>query len=271
MPSASSSEDGTPPAVSSHSNLVPEKYGSSTRPVRSRTRARWPAASELGAATRRCAGPATRSRGAYGSPGRPVPGDDRLALVGDADRADLLPAELLDDVEQGRPDGLPDLGRVVLDPAGPGEVLGELPVRRDRRPVVGEHGAAAHARRTGIDRDHDRHRREPNRAGRRRRMTSCQRLRVLVVCRGRCVGPVRGAAGRRRLRAWAVGVDRLAAARGAAAAPGGAGGALLGDLLAAAQHRHVPAELDQHDHERSGQDHADRQPRQRRSSGCRAW
>ena len=34
---------GTPPSLMSHSIFVPEKYGSSTRPVRSRTSGSWPA------------------------------------------------------------------------------------------------------------------------------------------------------------------------------------------------------------------------------------
>ena len=42
VPSARDSVTGTPPGPSNHSNLVPLKYGSSTRPVRRRTRSRAP-------------------------------------------------------------------------------------------------------------------------------------------------------------------------------------------------------------------------------------
>ena len=48
--------------------LVAEKYGSSTRPVRSRTAASCPAAFSARAARRRCGGPARRSRCATGRP-----------------------------------------------------------------------------------------------------------------------------------------------------------------------------------------------------------
>ena len=55
VPRARSSDTGTPPSPSSHSNLVPLKYGSSTRPVRRRTRssAPWAASSSHRAAVRR--------------------------------------------------------------------------------------------------------------------------------------------------------------------------------------------------------------------------
>ena len=53
-----------------------------------------------------------------------------LALVGDADGRDGLArlGKAAPDLGQGGQDGGPDLGRVVLDPARPGEVLGQLPV-----------------------------------------------------------------------------------------------------------------------------------------------
>ena len=53
----------------------------------------------------------------YGVARRAVPRHDRLALVGDADRRHGRGADLLDDVVQRRPHRVPDLGRVVLDPA----------------------------------------------------------------------------------------------------------------------------------------------------------
>ena len=124
---------GTPPSRSSHSNLVPLKYGSSTRPVRRRTRSRAPGGGELVAARRRAPvlphdGPAVRPAG------RAVPRHDRLALVGDADRRHGWRADLLDDVVAASP-GRPPRSRVASCSTQPGlrEVLGELAVRRRRR------------------------------------------------------------------------------------------------------------------------------------------
>ncbi len=76
--------------------------------------------------------------------GSPVDGSqthDRLALVGDADGLQLARAAagVLERLAGDRVRDLPDLGRVVLDPAGAREVLGELAVgaaraaRRRRR------------------------------------------------------------------------------------------------------------------------------------------
>ena len=66
--------------------------------------------------------------------GATVPHDDGLALVGDADRGDRFGRA---SATAARPsvagDGLPDLVGVVFDPAGLGEVLGELAVRRAER------------------------------------------------------------------------------------------------------------------------------------------
>ena len=132
----------TPPSCRSHSTLVPEKYGSSTRPVRSRTRSRWPGVAQLVAAGR--GAPVLPDDGPVAGPaGAAVPGHDRLALVGDAERGDRL-VQLGDELVGHGHDRGPDLGGVVLDPAGPGEVLGELLVavagraarsRRRRRPA----------------------------------------------------------------------------------------------------------------------------------------
>ena len=89
--------------------------------------------------------------GAVGLAGASVPRHDRLALVGDADRGDVVGADravdLGDDLAQRRQHRLPDLDGVVLDPARLGEVLGELAVAamlsrpsaktaRERTPVV---------------------------------------------------------------------------------------------------------------------------------------
>ena len=77
----------------------------------------------------RCGGPARRARGGPARRCR-VPGDDRLALVGDPDPRQVrgrtaASAERPDRDPAGH---LPDLGGVVLDPARPREVLLELAV-----------------------------------------------------------------------------------------------------------------------------------------------
>src|SRR5690606_7710841 len=62
--------------------------------------------------------------------GRAIPYDRRLALVGDADRRDVVAGDA--GVGEGDPDDgagvAPDLVRVVLDPAGLREVLAVLPL-----------------------------------------------------------------------------------------------------------------------------------------------
>ena len=59
------------------------------------------------------------------------------------------------DLGQGGPDGLPDLGGVVLDPARAGEVLGQLPVGDVGDPGLLVDGEGAHAGRARIDGDDD--------------------------------------------------------------------------------------------------------------------
>ena len=155
VPKARSGSASTPPSRSSHSSLVAEKYGSSTRPVVSRTSGRCPASrsSSQRAAVRRSCHTMARCSGA---PVDARPHDDGLALVGDADgrhrllerRAQL--AEHLDD--RG-----PDLVGVVLDPTRPREVLGELAVRPARRRALLVEGEGAHAGGPGIDGDDDAH------------------------------------------------------------------------------------------------------------------
>ena len=95
--------------------------------------------------------------------GGTVPDDCGLALVGDADGDDI--GRFGVGPGQRRPDDLagvgPDLVRVVLDPAGPGKVLGVLElVRRDRTSIVIDQQAAA-AGGALVDRDdipgHSRH------------------------------------------------------------------------------------------------------------------
>ena len=82
----------------------------------------------------------------YGFAGRAVPKDRRLTLVGDAERAELLRAQP-GPGEGARHHGLhlgPDLGGVVLHPAGFGKDLPVLAlVDGDDRPVLVEDDAAA--------------------------------------------------------------------------------------------------------------------------------
>ena len=70
-----------------------EKYGSSTRPVFSRTRGSCPAALSARAARRRCAGPARRWRGGAACRCARSHSAGRLALVGDADGGDVAAAQ----------------------------------------------------------------------------------------------------------------------------------------------------------------------------------
>jgi hypothetical protein len=89
-----------------------------------------------------------------GDAGASVPRDDRLALVGDTDRSDR-PAELRVQLGEHRARGVPDLRRVVLDPAGLGEVLGELAVGPAHRPAVAVDRERSDAGGAGVDRDDD--------------------------------------------------------------------------------------------------------------------
>ena len=140
---------------SSHSNLVPLKYGSSTSPVRRRTRSRAPCSAS---SSHRCA--VRRSCQTIAWPyGRPV---DRSHAT-TVSRWLVIPiaatdagAGSLDDLDQRRPSGIPDLDRVVLDPAGAREVLGELAVRRDAGRAVDRDRTAADPGRAGVDGDHAR-------------------------------------------------------------------------------------------------------------------
>jgi hypothetical protein len=62
--------------------------------------------------------------------GRRIPADDGLALAGDADRLELPGphARVVERLAGHRVRDVPDLRRIVLDPAGPREVLRELAV-----------------------------------------------------------------------------------------------------------------------------------------------
>ena len=155
VPSASCGPTGIWRSRSSHSNLVPEKYGSSTSPVRSRTIGRCPAAvssSQRAAVRRSCQTIAVP----YGAP-------DSRSQATTVSRWFVIPiaatlsrptrAITSDERRRHRP---PDLGGVVLDPARLRKMLRELLVRRHRGAAVDEHRTAAHARRAGVDRDHAR-------------------------------------------------------------------------------------------------------------------
>ena len=93
-----------------------------------------------------------------GCPVDAVEGHDGLALVGDADGGDRVARR-----SARRPptsarvarDGVPDLGGVVLDPAGAGEVLGQLPVGDVDDPGLLVDGQGAHPGRARIDGDDD--------------------------------------------------------------------------------------------------------------------
>jgi hypothetical protein len=84
-----------------------------------------------------------------------VPGDRRLALVGDADAGEVLPAHT-GVGERGVRDAtrdVPDLLSVVLDSAGAREVLPELGVRAPARASLGIEHEARRAGRALVDPD----------------------------------------------------------------------------------------------------------------------
>ena len=95
----------------------------STGRARARSRARTAARALRRGARRsapRCGGPARRSRGGAGAPVRAVPDDDRLALVGDADRGDgLARSRRVAAATSASVSSVarPDVVGVVLDPA----------------------------------------------------------------------------------------------------------------------------------------------------------
>ena len=67
--------------------------------------------------------------GGDGLAGFAVPEDDGFALVGDADGGDGGGAGFFEGLAGRFQDTLPDLGGVVFDPAGSGEMLGEFLLR----------------------------------------------------------------------------------------------------------------------------------------------
>ena len=82
-----------------------------------------------------------------------VEGDGRLALVGDADGDHVVArvAGLGGDVAQRRHRQVGDLGGVVLDLAGVGEVLAQLPVGGVHHPGLVVEGDRAHPCGAGIE------------------------------------------------------------------------------------------------------------------------
>ena len=133
---------------SSHSILVAEKYGSSISPVRSRMRSSSPA-SRSSSQRRGGAAVLPDERVVQRLARRRVPADDGLALVGDPDRLELagLQPRVLERLAGDRVRDLPDLRRVVLDPARLREVLGELAVAAaDALPLQVEHEAGGAGR-----------------------------------------------------------------------------------------------------------------------------
>ena len=135
--------------------FVAVKYGSSMRPVVARTMGRWPARSssaQMPAVRRSCQTMARCKRPAGGA----VEGDQRLALVGDADGRHGLAGvgEAASDLGQGGAHRVPDLDRIVLDPPRAGEVLRQLPVGHVDHPGLLVDDEGPHARRSGIDGHH---------------------------------------------------------------------------------------------------------------------
>ncbi len=94
-----------------------------------------------------------------GPAARPVEGDERLPLVGDADSRDGFArvGEAAAELVQSESDRVPDLRGVVLDPAGAGEVLRELPVGDVGDPAPLVHGEGSHACGAGVDGDRGGH------------------------------------------------------------------------------------------------------------------
>ena len=130
------------------------KYGSRTKPVAARTSGRWPASVSSAQIAARTA--VLPDDGAVQRlPGGAVEGHQGLALVRDAEGGDgvLGLGEAGTDLGQRGPHGVPDLGRIVLHPAGAREVLGQLPVGHvgHRSPLVDHEGT--HAGRARIDGD----------------------------------------------------------------------------------------------------------------------
>ncbi len=123
-----------------------------TRPVRSRTSSSRPCSfSSLAAVGGAAVLPDERVVERLA--GLRVPGDHGLALVGDPDRLQLGPldAGVGDRVDRHPAGHLPDLRGVVLDAAGPREVLAELGVRAAGDPALLVEDEAGRAGRALVD------------------------------------------------------------------------------------------------------------------------
>ncbi len=83
-----------------------------------------------------------------------VPEQHGLALVGDADRSEVLRVVRLECGSGGLEGRLPDLLGCVLDPAGLREVLGELLVAPGRDPALRRDDQRGDAGGPGVDREH---------------------------------------------------------------------------------------------------------------------
>ena len=106
---------------------------------------------ELAAALRRAA-VLPDDRGRDRLPGCAVPEQRRLALVRDRDRVDAVEPRL----RRGSKDALPDLLRVVLDPARPREVLRQLGIAAALNVQILVDDETRRARRALVDReDHE--------------------------------------------------------------------------------------------------------------------
>ena len=158
VPRARSAESATPPSVSSHSILVAEKYGSSTRPVARRTcgSSPWARSASQRSAVRRSCQTSARWRG------RPVRRSQattvsRWLVIPMA--ATVWPASARRRASSASvaPTAAADLVGVVLHPTGPGEVLRQLPVRKPEWPARLVHGEAAHPGGPCVDGDHGGH------------------------------------------------------------------------------------------------------------------
>ena len=123
------------PRCSSHSSLVAEKYGSSTRPVRARTSGSWPGVAQLVAARRGAAvlpddRAVQRPRRCARSHTTTV---SRWLVMPIAATVSPSPRARGRDLGERRERRVPDVVGVVLDPARLREVLRELAVRRRAR------------------------------------------------------------------------------------------------------------------------------------------
>ncbi len=139
---------------SSHSIFVPEKYGSSTRPGALANELLMPLCAQLVAAFGGAA-VLPDDRAVQRLAGRGVPDADGLALVRDPDRRQPAGrnAGVGERLERQLARDVPDLPRVVLDPARPGKMLLELAIRpADELGLVVEYQAGA-ARRALVDRE----------------------------------------------------------------------------------------------------------------------